>query len=455
MRSSLERVKVYRPPLGIVSRHRFDQAMAESTPKEKVWGAQWIVCQIGAREHYVLAAELHRRGQLAALCTDIWAAEGSLWRMTADLSGVLGRRLHDRYENSLRSARVLSQSPLGIGAHAIATRFGNGHWNWARIMERNRRFASGTARRLERSGLLSPSDGTKPVVFAYSYGAFEILEAAKRAGCLAVLGQIDPGPEEDALIARLAERHGRLGNAAARPPERYWNEWRRECAVSDILIVNSAWSASLVARAGIPDEKIRIVPLAYRPNARCNNNPRRVYPEAFSTGRPLKLLFLGQVNLRKGTIELIDAMRCLRNEPVRLTMVGPIEPGLRKHLTYPANVEWVGPVSRSEVEEHYRQSDLFILPTHSDGFAITQLEALAHGLPVIASRYCGNVVVDGQNGLIIETVTADAIEGQLRWMLNHPEALARMAARAPAGLAAYAPECVVDTLIAAVSSVRP
>ena len=67
---------------------------------------QWIVCQIGAREHYVLAAELHRRGQLAALCTDIWIGERSLWRLVSEFSGTLGRKLRDRYEPSLRSARV-------------------------------------------------------------------------------------------------------------------------------------------------------------------------------------------------------------------------------------------------------------------------------------------------------------------------------------------------------------
>jgi hypothetical protein len=375
--------------------------------------------------------------------------------MVANLSGGRGRKLRDRYEPGLRGAQVFSESPFSGGAQAIAGRLAGGHWSWDRIMGANRRFASGMARRIERSGLLRPHDGTKPIVFAYSYGALEVLEAAKRAGCLAVLGQIDPGPEEDALIARLAERQGYIGNVAARPPERYWDGWRRECALADVVIVNSSWSASLLTRAGIPDEKIRIIPLAYSANTACENHPRRVYPKAFSADRPLNLLFLGQVNLRKGTLELIAAMRRLHDAPVRLLMVGPAEPGLQDHVTWPANVERVGPVSRSAVEEHYRQADIFILPTHSDGFAITQLEALARGLPVIASRHCGDVVIDGQNGQLIDTVTADAIEEKLRWALDHPQALAEMAARAPARLATYAPERVVDKLVAAVSGMGP
>src|SRR5262249_2317415 len=92
------------------------EAMADNTTQDKVRRDQWIVCQTGAREHYVLAAELHRRGQLAALCTDIWAREGSLWKMAASLSGARGRKLCDRYEPALRGARVFSESPFNLGA---------------------------------------------------------------------------------------------------------------------------------------------------------------------------------------------------------------------------------------------------------------------------------------------------------------------------------------------------
>src|SRR5262249_42528493 len=156
---------------------------------------------------------------------------------------------------------------------------------------------------------------------------------------------------------------------------------------------NSPWSASLLAKAGVPDEKLRIVPLAYRPDPPAENRLRRSYPETFSSGRPLRLLFLCQVNLRKGALELIASMRRLSDATVELLMCGPLELGLQADFSLPANINWVGPVSRSAVEEHYREADLFVLPTHSDGFAITQLEALARHLPIIASCYCGDVVI--------------------------------------------------------------
>ena len=53
--------------------------------------------------------------------------------------------------------------------------------------------------------------------------------------------------------------------------------------------------------------------------------------------------------------------------------------------------------------------DVFIFPTLSDGFGITQLEAMSYGLPVIASRNCGDIVQDQVNGLLLSDVTSDNI----------------------------------------------
>ena len=64
---------------------------------------------------------------------------------------------------------------------------------------------------------------------------------------------------------------------------------------------------------------------------------------------------------------------------------------------------------RVTVESYYCDADVFILPTLSDGFGLTQLEAQAWKLPVIASRYCGDVVRDGFNGVVLEEVSARAI----------------------------------------------
>jgi glycosyltransferase involved in cell wall biosynthesis len=90
-------------------------------------------------------------------------------------------------------------------------------------------------------------------------------------------------------------------------------------------------------------------------------------------------------------------------------------------------VKWFGPVTRNKAAEFYRNADVFILPTLSDGFAITQLEAQARGLPVIASENCGKVVENGVNGIILEEPTAACILAAVRDCIADPERLERLA----------------------------
>jgi glycosyltransferase involved in cell wall biosynthesis len=93
-------------------------------------------------------------------------------------------------------------------------------------------------------------------------------------------------------------------------------------------------------------------------------------------------------------------------------------------------IRWVGAVSRSEVMEHCRDSDVLVFPSHSDGFGMAQVEAQANRLPIIASRACGRVVQDGVNGLLLPEVSAAAIAAALR-RAGDPALLTRFAAQLP------------------------
>ena len=90
-------------------------------------------------------------------------------------------------------------------------------------------------------------------------------------------------------------------------------------------------------------------------------------------------------------------------------------------------MKWVGPVTRNRAAEFYRDADIFILPTLSDGFAITQLEAQRHGLPVIASKNCGKVVEDGINGIILDQPSAACIAAALHDCIARPDLLQELA----------------------------
>jgi len=91
----------------------------------------------------------------------------------------------------------------------------------------------------------------------------------------------------------------------------------------------------------------------------------------------------------------------LKDEAIHFDVVGPIGISEEALACVPSNMTFHGPVSRDRTEAYYRSADLFVLPTLSDGFALTQLEAMTHGLPVIATPNCAEVVSDGVDGLIV------------------------------------------------------
>ena len=153
-----------------------------------------------------------------------------------------------------------------------------------------------------------------------------------------------------------------------------------------------------------------------------------MYPERFTFERPLRVLFLGLINLRKGVARLLEAARTLRDEPVEFWMVGPVEIANAGTLAGTGHVKWFGPASRKQTAEFYKGADVLILPTLSDGFAITQLEAQARGLPVIASKNCGKVVENGLNGIILDEPSAACIADAIHKCIANSDRLAKFAA---------------------------
>jgi glycosyltransferase involved in cell wall biosynthesis len=113
----------------------------------------------------------------------------------------------------------------------------------------------------------------------------------------------------------------------------------------------------------------------------------------------------------------------LGNESVHFDVVGSIGISEEAVKSAPSNMTFHGPVNRLETDSFYRTADLFVLPTLSDGFALTQLEAMAHGLPVIATPNCGEVVSDGMDGLIVQACDPMALAEAIQFLIQSPEKL--------------------------------
>jgi hypothetical protein len=375
----------------------------------------WCCVQSGHRERYGIPRALFKAGLLDTLITDLWAPPGSpLWAMAG---GRAGRRMRDRYHPDLPAGKVTAFSWRTVAWEAAASLRGLG--GNARVKARNAWWPNLAAEALRR--VASPATG---FVFAYCYEAREVFRQARRSGLTPVLGQIDPGPAEDRKVAAIVGRWPKYRTPFKPGLEEYYAAWREECRLAGHIVVNSEWSRTALAEEGIDARRITVCPLVYTPPPGALGWVRS-YPEAFTRERPLRVLFLGQCILRKGIAETIGAAQALADMPVEFTFVGNTDiEDFEGHFGR-ARIRYVPRVSREECDAHYRGADVFLIPTHSDGFGLTQLEAQAWKLPIIASRFCGEVAEPGVTGWVLDDVSVESIAGLLRRILAEPAELAR------------------------------
>jgi len=376
----------------------------------KTSSIQWICAQLGAREHYSIPRALHQHGLLKHLITEFWVPPGDFPLAKTGLG--------ERFHKDVPSCQVLSWNSSAI-TFEIASKIRRLS-GWEQIMKRNAWFQRQAIRRLE--GVAAATPGKNFCLFSYSYTALELFRFARKQGWKTVLGQIDPAEREEQIVSKLEQSNPTISTSWKPAPRDYWKLWRQECEIADHIVVNSEWSKTALTEVGMPAERLHVIPLSYEEERQTFD---RVYPGSFSKDRPLKVLFLGQIILRKGMAEVLAAIGDDDDSPVEFWFVGNPGFDVPREFLNRAHIRWMGGVPRSRTSQYYRDADVFLFPTHSDGFGLTQLEAQNWKLPIIASKFCGEVVQHDYNGWLLNDVSKNSIREALAHCIKFPENLKR------------------------------
>ena len=154
----------------------------------------------------------------------------------------------------------------------------------------------------------------------------------------------------------------------------------------------------------------------------------------YKSGEILRLLVVASISKRKGIEFLLDAMEKLKNEPVKLSVIGVSTTSngqeLVDRMNCMENVEYIGRIPHEQICEYFDINDVFILPSLAEGSSLSVYEALASGMPCVVTRNTGSVVTDGIDGIIIEVKNADSIVVAVEKFVQNPELVYKMSCNA-------------------------
>lgn len=121
------------------------------------------------------------------------------------------------------------------------------------------------------------------------------------------------------------------------------------------------------------------------------------------------ILYVGQIIYRKGIDILLEAFQNIHGD-IRLYIIGGTKEQASKYKYYDnKHITYIDFQSKTSLKKYYMAADVFVLPTREDIWGLVVNEALAYGVPVITTKYCGaglELIKNAENGYLIEEISA-------------------------------------------------
>jgi starch synthase len=409
------------PSAGHMGQAIAGEGTASILSAEENEGGDVLLSHPGGQHSERLAMALDSAGLLRRFVTGVqWNSSGLLSRALARLPGRHAKHLGERFARrsfpGLPPERIASR-PLSEGAYLLATR-----WKLARrkgeclALWRNFIFDRSAARLLERE---QPAG-----VICFNSCATETFRAARGLGIRTILDQsIAPLAAARDFYLREADRWPEFADSLAcdLSPARLARD-SEELQLADCVLAPSECVRQALESLGVPSQRIADVPFGV--------DLKRFAPRPRKSEETFRVLFVGKLTQRKGLAQLLEAFRRLGLPGARLELVGDLVGSGRWLPRYRGLFDWCPNATHAELAERYRRANVFVLPSLHEGSALVTYEALASGLPVIATPQTGSVVRDGMEGFLVPAGEIEPVAERLLELYRDPERRRDMAVRA-------------------------
>lgn len=142
----------------------------------------------------------------------------------------------------------------------------------------------------------------------------------------------------------------------------------------------------------------------------------------------LRVLFAGAMTQRKGLADLFAAMQLISRTDVELVVMGSLLRPLDWYRERCARFTYEPPRPHAQVLRLMASCDVFVLPSIVEGRALVQQEAMACGLPLIATKNAGgdDLIVEGETGFLVPIRSPEALAEKISWCADNREAICGM-----------------------------
>lgn len=380
--------------------------------------ARVLVANLAAPEISRLATELARRGMLTHYVRP-YTNKRRVWERALERTPILGRfylgSLGRRVPpEGLPIAQVIEAGVLQDFAVAGLGRLVGGSERWRSFI---RSLQSDAERAVARVASRYASS-TDVVVASYGTG-LEAFAAVKRRGGRAVLHypaahnrfQRKLMVEDAALSPEFARALPDFDSAG----RSYEHRLESECDRADRILVGSSFARDTFVAEGCDPRKLVAIPFGV--------DTLRFTPPAEPRPRErFRVLFVGQISQRKGIGYLLRGYERFRKAGTELHLVGRFVPGSEAYERFRGLFRHTTHVPQAQLADIYRESDVLVFPSLTEGMGLVVLEAMASGLPVIATPHGpSDLISDGADGFLVPIRNPDAIAEKLEMLHRDPE----------------------------------
>jgi len=285
-----------------------------------------------------------------------------------------------------------------------------------------RRWADRSYQLLDEKVASKLTEHSASVIHAYEDGAASSFQRAKELGIRRSYElPIAHWKTVRLLLSEEAERYPEWEPTleSTREPEEKLLRKEKELRLASSIICPSDF-----VRQSIPKEIRDKTPCKISPFGSPSSIQVEAKPKDLKRG-PFKVLFVGSMSQRKGLADLFKAMRILKGEEVRLSILGQPSMPMEFYRKQFSDFIYFPPTSNQEVTRIMQDHDALILPSIIEGRALVQQEALSCGLPIITTPNAGggDLIEEGITGHLVPIRSPEIIAEKIISLADNKDCL--------------------------------